>query len=118
MNFENFKEKFVEDIRDRLYEQGVEANVTTQEIKKLNESYESITITPEGSNIGVNTNLSRFHEALENGASYEDVLDKAVNAIKNGIDEKPDIDVNSLTDYSQMKEKPLLLKILALNYSF
>ena len=54
MDYESFKEQFVEDVKDRLYEQGAEVNVSVHEVNKLNESYEAITVTPEGSNIGVN----------------------------------------------------------------
>ena len=62
-----FKEQFVEDVRDRLYEQGAEVNVTVHEVNKLNESYEAITVTPEGSNIGVNIGIDKFCDAIENG---------------------------------------------------
>ena len=62
-----FKEQFVEDVRDRLYEQGAEVNVTVHEVNKLNESYEAITVTPEGSNIGVNIGIDKFYDAIENG---------------------------------------------------
>ncbi len=105
MNYEDFKEKFVEDVKDRLYEQGAEVNVSLHEVNKLNESYEAITVTPEGSNIGVNIGIDKFYDALENGRSYDEIVDKAVEVINNGITQRPDIDVATLTDYSVMKEK-------------
>lgn len=40
MNYEDFKEKFIEDVSDRLYEQGAEVNISVHEVNKLNESYE------------------------------------------------------------------------------
>ena len=58
MDYENFKERFVEDLKDKLYEQGSEVNISVQTVKKLNESYEAVTITPDGSNIGVNIGLA------------------------------------------------------------
>ena len=105
MNYEDFKEKFVEDVKDRLYEQGAEVNVSVHEVNKLNESYEAITVTPEGSNIGVNIGIDKFYDALDNGRSYDEVVDKAVEVINNGINQRPDIDVATLTDYGIMKEK-------------
>ena len=33
MNYENFKEQFIEDVKDRLYEQGSEVNVTLKDSK-------------------------------------------------------------------------------------
>ena len=105
MDYENFKERFVEDLRDKLYESGAEVNIMVHTVNKLNESYEAVTVTPEGSNIGVNIGIDKFYEALDNGRSYEEVVDKAVEVINSGISQRPDFDINSLSDYSQMKEK-------------
>ena len=105
MNYEDFKEKFIEDVSDRLYEQGAEVNISVHEVNKLNESYEAITVTPEGSNIGVNVGIDKFFGAYENGTPYEDVVDKAVDVVAHGIAQRPEFDIDSLTDYSQMKEK-------------
>ena len=49
MDYENFKEKFVDDLRDKLYESGAEVDLSVHTVNKLNESYEAITVTPEGS---------------------------------------------------------------------
>ena len=65
MDYENFKEQFVEDVRDRLYEQGAEVDLSVHTVNKLNESYEAITVTPEGSNIGVNIGIDKFYDAVE-----------------------------------------------------
>lgn len=53
MDFENFKEKFMEDIKERLEDAGIDANITTNTVKKLNESYEAITITPNDSKVAL-----------------------------------------------------------------
>ena len=105
MDYENFKEQFVADVKDRLAEQGADVKVSVNEVNKLNESYEAITVTPEGSNIGVNMSLEKFYDAVQDGTPYDSVVDKAVDVINNGIDKRPEIDVESLTDYGQMKEK-------------
>ena len=105
MDYENFKEQFVEDVRDRLYEQGAEIDLSVHTVNKLNESYEAITVTPEGSNIGVNIGIDKFYDAIENGKSYDEVVDKAVEVINNGINQRPEFDIASLSDYSRMKEK-------------
>lgn len=105
MDYENFKEQFVADVKDRLEEQGADVKVSVNEVNKLNESYEAITVTPEGSNIGVNMSIQKFYDVMQDGTSYDDVVDKAVDVISKGIEQRPDIDVASLTDYSQMKEK-------------
>lgn len=105
MDYENFKEQFVADVKDRLEEQGADVKVSVNEVNKLNESYEAITVTPEDSNIGVNMSIQKFYDAMQDGTPYDDVVNKAVDVISKGIEQRPDIDVASLTDYSQMKEK-------------
>ena len=56
MNYEDFKDEFVEAVKDQLSEQGRDVRVEVRETNKLNESYAAITVTPEGSNVGVNVN--------------------------------------------------------------
>ncbi len=105
MDYENFKEQFIDDLKEKLYEQGIDANISVNEVKKLNESYEAVTVTPEGGNIGVNIGVDKFYDAYENGTSYDAVVDRAAEVVSVGLAQRPDIDVASLTDYSQMKEK-------------
>lgn len=105
MDYETFKEKLVEDLRDRLYEQGAEVDISVTTVNKLNESYEAITVRPENSNIGVNVGINKLYAGVENGLSYEEVMDKAAEMISNGINEPPGFDLESLGDYSRMKEK-------------
>lgn len=104
MNYENFKDQFISDVSHALYEQGAEVDVTVREINKLNESYDAITVTPEGGNIGVNIGINRYFDAYEKGASYNEIIDAAVDSISHGLEQKPDVDLASLRDYGQMKE--------------
>ena len=60
MDYGNFKEQFVEDVKERLYEQGTEVDITVNTVNKLNESYEAMTVKPEGSNIGVNIGIDKL----------------------------------------------------------
>ena len=69
IDYESFKDKFVEDLKDRLDEQGGDVKVSVNTVNKLNESYEAVTVTPEGSNIGVNIGIDKFYDAMENGRS-------------------------------------------------
>ena len=105
MDFENFKEQFTEDVGKALSERGIDATVTTNTVEKMNESYEALTITPEGSHVGVNLNMDRFFEAYENGVSYDEVVNKATDVAEQGIKESPAVDIASLTNYDIMKEK-------------
>ena len=112
MDYESFKEQFTEDVKQKIFESGMEADVSTQEVTKLNESYDAITVTPEGSNVGVNVNINRFYEAMEKGTDYDAVVNMAVEVIENGVKERPEIDVDALADYEQMKDK-LVMEVVS-----
>ncbi len=113
MDYENFKEKLIEDIKERIEDAGINAKVESNTVNKLNESYEAITITPESSNIGMNLPVEKFFGAMEDGRSYEEIVDKAMEVIDKGIAETPQFNVDDLTDYSKMKDK-LVMEVVSI----
>ena len=112
MDYGEFKEKFTQDVKDRLKEEGSNIIISVNEVKKLNERYEAITAVAEGDNIGVNVGIEKFYGAYEDGASYGSVVDKAIEVIKTGIGHKPEINVEDLGDYSKMKDK-LIMEVVS-----
>lgn len=113
MDFEEFKEKFVEDVKQGLYERGGEdVNVSLHTVNKLNESYDAMTITPVGSNIGVNLSIDRFYEAMDHGVSYEEAVNRATNTVMDALENTPSVDVAKLTDYDTMKDK-LVMEVVS-----
>ena len=68
-------------------------------------SYEALSITPEGSHIGVNANLSAICDAIEDGQSYSEVVARTADSIIAGIENTPEINVEDLTNYDEMKTK-------------
>lgn len=94
-DYENFKESFIEDLKADLYEKGLDVSVKVSQVDKMNESYEAITVTPEGSNIGVNLNMEKFFEAYENGTDFDSVVAKASDVIEGGLNNQPTVDVAS-----------------------
>lgn len=112
MDFNEFKDQFTEDVKQALEDAGIDADVTVRTVDKMNESYEAMTVTPEGSNVGVNVNMEKFFEAYENGTDYDAVVDKAVDVIEGGFANQPTVDVAALTDYDQMKDK-LVMEVVS-----
>ena len=64
---EQFKERIEEDLHQAFADYGIGANFSQHHVEKLNVSYDALSVTPEGSHIGVNANLSAMFEAIENG---------------------------------------------------
>lgn len=110
MGYDEFKEKFVEDVKERIADKGLTADVRT--VEKVNETYEALSVTPEGGNIGMNLNIDRFYSSYEDGVDYEDLVNNAMDVIDRGISNIPDLDVNKFTDYEQMKDK-LVMEVVS-----
>lgn len=103
MSNEEFKNEFVDALKESLYEKGKEVDVQVSTVEKMNQSYEAITITPEGSNVGMNMNLEVFAEAYESGVPLDEIVEQVSHKVEAHIENMPTFDVTALTDYEQMK---------------
>lgn len=105
MNFEEFKQQLMEDLKEAL-SRRVGTEIVTEEnaVQKLQqESYDGIVVRKENESIGVNMDATRLYSDLEQGKSYEDVLHYAVDIVQRGFEEAPTIDISQLTNYEAMK---------------
>lgn len=107
MDFEEFREKLMEDLAQDLYENtGAEYSIETTSVKHLqNAGYEGIVVLPENASIGVNIDVQSLYNDLENGKTYEEVFDRAYQMIADGFDNQPNINIEELSNYDAMKEK-------------
>lgn len=106
MNYQEFKEQFVEDVKRNLYEKGIDdVAIRIDRVDKLNESYDAMSVIQEGSTISMNYHLEDYYEDFENGADYQIIINVVVQNIKEHIDEMPTIDINMITDYEKVKER-------------
>ena len=105
ISYDNFKDLFMEEVKNQLEDAGIDAKISLNTVKKLNDTYEAMTVTPEGESIGVNIPISKFYDAYDEGMSVEEAVSRAVDLITQGFEEKPDINLDELSDYSVMKEK-------------
>ena len=84
MNFEEFKQQVMEDLPGALPERLSNVEIEPVSVTKLQHgSYDGITIREEGSNIGMNLDLTRLYDRMETGTAYDDVLAEAVAVISN-----------------------------------
>ena len=106
MDYESFKQEMTEDIKQKLYERGIDnVEVNFHNVEKTNQSYESMTVVQGGSNIGVNFNIESAFEAYEHTGDYVGVLAESTLVIMNGLENMPVIDASELVNYETMKEK-------------
>lgn len=107
-SFESFKERFFADLKEKL----PDVELSFREVKKMNESYEGIVASPVGSNVGVTIPIVDFYKNYAKEGDYDGVVAKALKDVRNGITQRPDFDIDSITNYSKMKEK-LALEIVS-----
>ena len=106
MDYETFKQEMTEDIKQKLYERGIDdVEVNFHNVEKTNQSYESMTVVQGVSNIGVNFNIESAFEAYEHTGDYGGVLAESTLVIMNGLENMPVIDASELVNYETMKEK-------------
>lgn len=106
MDYETFKQEMTEDLKQRLYERGVEdVEMSFHNVEKANQHYESLTVRQEGSNVGVNFNIEGAFAEYEHTGDYAGVLAESTHAIMQGLENVPSVDTSELTNYEAMKEK-------------
>ncbi|SCY10881.1 DUF5688 family protein [Butyrivibrio sp. INlla14] len=113
MDYEQFKETLADDVKARIAETEIGTiDVEFHEVNKVNYGYEAMTVKPEDERIGVNLNVDQLFEKYQETGDYDQVLGGAVDAVQRGFENRPDIDLNSLTDYEAMKSK-LSLEVIS-----
>ena len=87
MDFETFKENLAKDVKEKLDARfGGDTTVESQKVDKANETYEALTVKPENSNIGVNLNADKLYESYQDGAAYDNLVDRAAEMAGNALD--------------------------------
>ena len=105
MDFKEFTTRAEQDIRAALEDASPGVGVGMNQVEKLQgESYTAITLTPEGTNIGMNLNLNQLYDRMQRGESYDSVLQAAVDQAKEHLSNMPRFDVAELSSYETAKD--------------
>lgn len=106
MNYQEFKEQIVTDLEEALFEKGHSGiELSINHVEKMNESYDALTVRPEGSNIGANLKLDQYYDILVSGENYEEVVMHALQHIENCLKDMPAFDLNMITDYANVRNR-------------
>ena len=105
MEYEKFKEQFVEDLKERLETGGEKFSVDLNAVQKMNQNYEAVTVKPEDAIIGVNLNMNEIYERYDRGMSYDTLVSEVAEKADRALHDRPDFNLDALQDYDQMKEK-------------
>lgn len=105
MDYERFKEGFQDALKAELAVRGADVELTARRVDKMNESYDAITVRPTDSSIGVNISVEKAFAAYENGTPIPEIAEHFADAVEKGFRESPQVDLESISDYEQMKSK-------------
>lgn len=105
MDYERFKEGFQDALKAELAVRGADVELTARRVDKMNDSYDAITVRPVNSSIGVNISVEKAFAAYENGTPIPEIAEHFADAVEKGFRESPQVDLESLSDYEQMKSK-------------
>lgn len=106
MNYEEFKQRIENDLKDALEAKGYgKVEVAFEQTNKVNQSYEAIVVKPEGGTIGASLKVESIFEHYNITGDYDAALSKAANTFAEAIDNMPKYGTQELSSYEKMKDK-------------
>lgn len=104
LNFEEFKQAVVDNIKDYLPEKYEDSKVDLKQVLKNNDTMlDAITIQAPDSNVSPTIYLNQFFEEYKNGKDLDEIIgDIADIHVANAIDKQ--MDISFVTDFDQAKE--------------
>ena len=105
MDFEEFRNNVMENIKDYLPERYENASVSLQEVIKNNDmQLTGLMVKTEDSNIAPNIYLEGYFEQYQDGRDMEDILQNIAD-VRIEHEMAQGFDVSKLTDFEQVKDK-------------
>ncbi|SCX21225.1 hypothetical protein SAMN02910339_02953 [Lachnospiraceae bacterium YSD2013] len=108
MNFEEFREKLMDDLGGVLYTRtGEDYEIQATSVSKLqNAGYEGIVVRQTDNPVGLNLDAEAMFREYESGKrSYDEILDDAAGVAIRGFEGAPAFNVEEFKNYEIMKEK-------------
>ena len=106
MNYDEFKKKVFDNIKDHLSEEYQDYEMKFQDVKKSSgRSYEALMISPKDKNTSVvpALNLTEAFRKYENGSEFEDILNDLADVRMTAY--LPDFNKEDVFDYDKVKDR-------------
>ena len=100
MDFEEFKDRVVKEIRKYLPERYEKAHVKLDTVRKLGSGYTGLSVYFDGQEAAATASLNMYFDAYRAGASFEEIM-RSIAEI--AMMEPPEVN-NDLLDYSKVKD--------------
>lgn len=104
MDFDEFKEKVKDNIKNYLPMQYEKANVSLQSVVKNNDvQLTGLMIRQEENNIAPFIYLDRYYEQYQNGMELPDIM-KDIAELRVSSEQSVKLDISRITDFNQVKD--------------
>lgn len=109
MEYREFMEQIKKDLPERLFGILEGATVDTTQVDKLQgRSYEGLSIVPDGSMIGVTMDLQPYYQMLNDGISYENIMEQIADRAAGAYADRPAVTAEDIGSYEAVKDKLMI----------
>lgn len=106
MEYREFIDQIKTDLPKQLAGTLEGAAVTEAHVNRLQGlSYDGISIVPKGSTVEIIMNLQPYFQMLNNGMTYEDVVERIMDTAAEAYADRPEIQIESFSSYENIKDK-------------
>ena len=104
MSYEAFSLAVADSIKSKLKQDGIDAALAPCAVDKAQLSYHGLRVTPTEKTVGMTLNLESAYDYYRRSNSFDAAVDGIYAAVKNGLGQMPDVQVENLRDYSWVKD--------------
>ena len=103
MSYEAFSLAVADSIKSKLKQDGIDAALAPCAVDKAQLSYHAIRVTPARKNVGMTLNLESAFDYYRRSNSFDAAVDGIYAAVKSGLGQMPDVQVENLRNYDWVK---------------
>ena len=102
--YQQFISHFPEDVKNALEDEGIKVKALhLSKVRKVNESYDAITVEMPESNFCPIINVEEFYRLHRQGVSHSKLKKMVAEVVKRSLENPPALDIKSLNDYEKVK---------------
>lgn len=113
MDYETFKKKIAEDVKQWLSACGYDdVELNFWPVEKANLHYEALAVRMRKTNVGINLNAESAYEVYKRTGAYTKTCEDLLVTLMRGFEDAPVVDSAAIRDYDIMKSK-LVIEVIS-----
>ena len=104
MMYQQFISHFPDDVKNALEDEDIKVKTLhLSKVRKVNESYDAITVEMPNSNLSPIINVGDFYRLHRQGVSHSKLKKMVAEVVKRSLENSPALDTEALRDYEKVK---------------